>query len=136
MSKKTIGKLLLGAVALFFIGVGTMFGLAPERAATKLLVDPQGVAGLSNLRAFVGAPLLGIGISLLIGAITEKLEHARAAAVFLVALLVTRGLSFAADGAFAQLGVYVAIPAVTFVVMLVGHKLIDLGSERPTRSAA
>ena len=88
------------------------------------------------MRAFVGAPLLGIGISLLVGALTERLEHARAAAIFLLALLVTRGLSFATDGAFDNLGLYIAVPGVAFALMLVGHKLMDLGASTATRSAA
>jgi hypothetical protein len=59
--KKTIGQGILGVVAAFLSLSGAMFMFAPTRAAAKLLIEPAGIEGLSNFRAFIGAPVLAVG---------------------------------------------------------------------------
>ncbi len=125
--KKTAGKSMLGLVSLFITVAGATFLLSPESAAAKLMVTPGGPESLSNLRAFVGAPLVGIGVSLFIGAVTARLDHARAAALFVVMLIAARLLSLAVDGFSAGSLVNLAVPVGVLVFMVVGHKLIDAG---------
>jgi hypothetical protein len=123
--KKTVGKSILGVLALFILITGSVFVLLPERAAAKLLLDPQGAEGLSNLRGLAGAPLVGVGLSLMIAAITEKLEHARAAAIFLLCLITARLLSYGIDGPIDSIGLFLAVPVTVLGLMIVAHKLID-----------
>lgn len=134
--KKTIGRVLLGLPGLFISLSGAMFLLAPTRAAEKLLLSPQGIEGLSNMRAFVGAPVLAAGIAILIGAATCKLENARGGALFVVLLLVARLVSLGLDGMTPGLAVYITVPAVVLAMMVAGHKLIDLGVADQSKETA
>lgn len=125
--KKTLGRVLLGLPGLFISLSGALFLFAPARAAEKLLLTPQGIEGLSNLRAFVGAPVLAAGIAILIGAVTCTLENARGGALFVVLLLLARLVSLGLDGVTPGIGIYLAVPGVVLAMLLAGHKLIDLG---------
>lgn len=124
MSKTNLGRVLLGLPGLFILLSGLVFLLAPERAAAKLLLDPQGIDGLSNLRGFVGAPVLAVGISILMSAITQKLEYARPGVFFLFGLIFARLLSFAVDGPAEAFALYLTVPVVAFALMALGHKLM------------
>lgn len=131
MRKQTVGKILLGLVAAFLLATGTVNLLVPERAASSLMLDPQGVEGLSNVRAFLGAPLIGLGGSLLVAAITARLDHARAAAMFVLTLLAGRLLGLLVDGGFDALGLYLAVPTGVLATMIVAHKLIESPEDAP-----
>jgi|GEM_PF-1190817 len=125
MNTTTIARVLLGLPGLFILASGLMFLLNPTAAADKLLLLPQGTEGLSNLRGFLGAPVIAIGVSLLLAAKTTKLEYARPAAMFLLLLIVARLVSYAADGPTDAIAQLLAVPAVAFGLMLAGHKLLD-----------
>ena len=132
---RNIGRGIFGLLSLFISGSGLMFMLAPQRAAAKLLISPEGIEGLSNFRAFVGASVLSIGISLMIAAVTAKVDNARPAALFVLGLLFARMLSLAVDGPNPAIGLYMAIPGTVFVLLVAAHKLIDMGDEAQTSKA-
>ncbi len=125
--KKTLAKILLGLPGLFILVSGMMFLTSPEVGAAKLLLEAQGPEGLSNLRGMAGAPLASIGVMLLLAAWTEKLEYARPAALFLLLLVGARVASHLVDGPSGALALFLAVPTVTFGLMLAGHKLLASG---------
>ncbi len=122
--KKKIGQAILGVVGLFISGSGAMFLLLPARAADKLMLVPDGATGLSHFRAFAGAAVLAVGLSLIIAAVTARLDHARAGALFVLGILAARVISYAVDGPTPEIVLYTAIPSTVFALMLVAHKLI------------
>lgn len=124
MDNKLIGRGIFGVLSLFLSASGLMFMLAPDRGAAKLLISPEGVEGLSNFRAFLGAPILAIGISLAIAAVTQRVDNARPAALFVMGLLFARVVSFAVDGPTPNFALYVGVPGAVFVLLLVAHKLM------------
>ncbi len=127
--KRIAAKVLLALPGLFIFVTGMVFLINPEAASAKLLLTASGAEGLSNLRGMAGAPLFAVGTTLLLAAITEKLEYARPAAIFLLALLASRALSYVADGPTEAIGLFLAVPSIAFALMAVGHKLL-VDSER------
>ena len=125
---KNVARALLTVVGLFILGTGLTALLAPDRIATKMAWELQGAEGLSNLRAFLGASLSAIGISVLIAAVTAQIYHARPAALFLIGLVVARIFSFLMDGPISRLAAYIAIPCVVLAILLVAHRLLDRAS--------
>lgn len=138
--KRTAARILLGLPGLFIFATGVVFLTRPEAAAAKLLLDAQGAEGLSNLRGMAGAPLLAVGTSILLAAKTTKLEYARPGALFLLALIGARVLSFVVDGAAQPIGLFLTVPTIAFLLMLAGHKLLDAANAEagsvPTGGAA
>jgi len=122
---KHLHKLFLGLPGLFIAGTGLMFLLHPAGAADKLQLVAATSEGLSNLRGLAGGPLLAVGTSLLLAAATDKLEYARPGAIFLLVLLGARVLSYVVDGPTDAIGLFLAVPTMTFASMVVGHKLLD-----------
>jgi hypothetical protein len=128
---RTIARILLGLPGLFITLTGSVFLLSPSSAAEKLLLVPQGAEALSNIRGMAGAPLLAVGVCLILAAITARLEYARPAAIFLLALIGARMLSYGVDGAPGSIALFLAVPSVAFAFMVAGHVLLDR-SEKPT----
>jgi len=125
--KPTLARIFLGLPGLFILLSGLMFLLNPVGAAEKLMLAPAGAEGLSNIRGFAGASVAAVGASLLLAAITAKLEYARPAAIFLLLLLGARILSYLVDGPIESIGLFLAIPTVAFAFMVAGHKLLVSG---------
>lgn len=126
---RNIGRGILGTVGLFISGAGATFLLSPTRAAAKFLIDPQGIEALSNIRGFIGAPVLAVGLAIIIAAVTERLENARAGALFIVLLLAARITSLVADGPTDQAALFIGVPAVVLALMIAAHKMIESGKE-------
>jgi len=124
---RDVGRGILGSVGLFISGAGATFLLNPNRAAAKFLLEADSVTALSNIRAFIGAPVLALGIAVIIAAITEKLDNARAGALFLILLLVARATSIVVDGTPEGIGYLMGVPFVALVLMIAAHKMIDSG---------
>jgi len=122
-------RILLGIPAIFILVSGLMFLLNPAGAAEKLMLVPQGAEGLSNLRGFAGASIIAIGVSLFLSAVTQKLEYARPAAIFLLVLIGARVLSYLVDGPVDSIALFIAIPVLAFGMMVVGHKLLVSGQD-------
>jgi len=128
---KTAARILFALPGLFILGTGLVFLLAPERASEKLQLVAQGAEGLSNLRAMAGAPLFAVGASLLLAAVTQKLEYARPAAMFVLVLLVARLLSYGLDGSAQPIVLFLAVPTVVFASLLAAHRLRDASVTLP-----
>ena len=128
--KKIIAKILLALPGLFILATGLVFLTNPEAAGEKLALAAQGSEGLSNLRGMAGAPLFAVGGFLLLAAITEKLEYARPAALFLLALVTSRLVSYAVDGPTEAIGTFLAVPTIAFALMAAGHTLLVAGERR------
>jgi len=122
---RNFARLFLALPGLFIMTTGLVFLFSPEAATEKLLWGSQGAESLSNIRGMSGAPLFAVGATLLLGAVTSKLEYARPAAMFLLALLGARVLSYFADGAPGSIALFLAVPATAFGLMVVGHVLLD-----------
>ncbi len=121
---KNAGRILFGLVALFFMANG--FGLVffPAKMAVGLSVVPDGIAGLSNMRALWGAAIAAIGISVLIGAIKADFAHIRVGAIFILTVIAARFIGYFTDGSFDDFWKFVSVPTVAFIVMLIAHKLV------------
>ncbi len=117
-------RILLGLPGLFIFLTGLVFLANPVAASEKLQLAAESAEGLSNLRGMSGAPLIAVGLSLLLAAITKKLEYARPAVFFLLALLVARGASYVLDGPTDAIGLFLAVPTLTFALMGLGHWLL------------
>ena len=122
MSKPAI-KVLFGLPGLFILATGLSFVLSPDSALEKLQLSANGAEGLSNLRGLAGAPLVAVGATLLLGAVTEKLEYVRPAVIFLLTLVSARVLSYALDGPIDAIGLFLAVPTVVFGMLVAGHVL-------------
>jgi nitrate reductase gamma subunit len=122
---RNLARLLLALPGLFITLTGTVFLLSPASAADKLLLGAQSAEALSNVRGMSGAPLLAVGLTLLLSAATARLEYARPAAIFLLTLLAARVLSYVVDGAPSSIALFLAVPATAFGFMLAGHVLLD-----------
>ncbi|MCO4747368.1 MAG: DUF4345 family protein [Proteobacteria bacterium] len=124
MSKLAI-KALFGLPGLFILTTGLVFVTSPESALEKLQLSASGAEGLSNIRGLAGGPLVAVGASLLLGAITEKLEYVRPAVFFLLTLLTARVLSYVVDGPIDAIGLFLAIPSIVFGMLIAGHVLLN-----------
>lgn len=129
-------KVLLGLPGLFILTTGVVFLTNPQAASDKLLLVAQGSEGLSNLRGLAGGSIFAVGASLVLAAITEKLEYARPAAIFLIALLASRIISYGIDGADQPIALFLAIPSVAFGLMVAGHVLLTRSATPPLEAAA
>ena len=127
--KHLAARALLALPGLFILTTGVVFLTNPEAASAKLLLEAQSAEGLSNLRGMAGAPLFAVGAMLLLAAITEKLEYARPAALFLLTLIAARIASHLIDGPSASIVLFLVVPSVAFALMAAGHKLLVTGEQ-------
>ena len=132
---KNAVRVILILVGLFILATGVISMFAPDRIAEKMLLNPEGAEGLSNIRAFLGAALAAIGISVLIAAVKAEIWHARPAVLFVIGLVVARIIGLVSDGSFPSIGLVVAIPLVVFGLLVAAHILlhkadkVDAGNE-------
>ncbi len=124
---KNLSRILLALPGLFILMTGVVFLTNPGAAAEKLKLVAENAEGLSNLRGMAGAPLFAVGVCLLLAAITKKLEYARPAAIFLLALIGARIASYAIDGPTGAIALFLAVPATAFGLMVAGHVLLVKG---------
>ena len=122
---KLIARILLGLVAVFMLINGVRLMLSPSSALAGLLVDASGAEGLSNVRALWGGAITAIGLSVVIAAVTCKIENARPAVLFTFMLVVGRVIGMAVDGMFDRAIIFTAVPVVVFLFLLAAHKLLD-----------
>ena len=90
--RTTVARVLCGLVALMFIGNGLLYMFAPARllASTMLEATGDGVFGMSNIRANIGAPMVTFGILFAMGgALAEKIPL-RVTIIFLVLAIIGR----------------------------------------------
>ena len=132
---KNASRVILLLVGLFILGSGAVAMFAPERMAEKMLVELKGAEGLSHFRAFLGAGLAAIGISVLIAAAKAEIWHARPAVLFVLGIVLARTIGLAQDGSFPSVTLYIVIPLVVFGLLVVAHVLLhksQAASEQPS----
>ena len=122
---KLIARILLGLVAVFMLVNGVRLMLSPSGALAGLLVDASSAEGLSNVRALWGGAITAIGLSVVIAAVTCKIENARPAVLFTFMLVIGRVIGMAVDGMFDRAIIFTAVPVVVFLILLAAHKLLD-----------
>ncbi|MEM7300346.1 MAG: DUF4345 family protein [Pseudomonadota bacterium] len=128
-ARKLTARLLLGLVALFLLMNGLRIMFDPSGALAGMLVDANSAEGLSNVRALWGGAITAIGISVVIAAVTGKIENARPAVLFSFMLVVARIVGIIVDGSFDRAIVFTVVPIVVFLLLLTAHKLLDKSEE-------
>ena len=131
---KLIARILLGLVAAFMLVNGVRLMLSPSDALAGLLVDASGAEGLSNVRALWGGAITAIGLSVVIAAVTCKIENARPAVLFTFMLVIGRVIGMAVDGMFDRAIIFTAVPVVVFLILLAAHKLLDKVQEAEAKA--
>ena len=116
---KLIARILLGLVAAFMLVNGVRLMLSPSGALAGLLVDASSAEGLSNVRALWGGAITAIGLSVVIAAVTCKIENARPAVLFTFMLVIGRVIGMAVDGMFDRAIIFTAVPVVVFLILFV-----------------
>ena len=131
---KLIARILLGLVAVFMLVNGVRLMLSPSGALAGLLVDASSAEGLSNVRALWGGAITAIGLSVVIAAVTCKIENARPAVLFTFMLIIGRVIGMAVDGMFDRAIIFTAVPVVVFLILLAAHKLLDKVKEAEAKA--
>ena len=89
---KIAARILLGLVALMLLYNGVLYMFAPELQLSATMIEPtgDGIFGMSNVRANIGAPMVTFGILYLIGAITMNPTAIRPVIIFAAVAIVAR----------------------------------------------
>lgn len=90
--RTTIARVLCGLVALMFLYNGLLYMFAPEMQLASTMIEPtgDGIFGMSNVRANIGAPMVTFGILFAMGGwLTEKVPL-RVNIIFLVLAIISR----------------------------------------------
>ena len=124
--RTTIARVLCGLVALLFIGNGLlyMFNPAGQLASTMIEATGDGIFGMANIRANMGAPMVTFGILFAMGAALAEKIPLRVTMIFLVLAIIARitGLiSMGVDGDNASIRVLVGL-VVFLAVAAFGHQ--------------
>ncbi|ESP90943.1 MULTISPECIES: DUF4345 family protein [Pseudoalteromonas] len=126
MTKRNIGRTLLGLLAAFFIPAGLMFMFAPNTMLAHVFISPiETASGLSSVRALWGGTATAIWISVLVGAFTLRKEYCLVGILSLSLVLLGRLVSYIVDGSFSELAVNLIPTVVALSLLLVGTKLIS-----------
>ena len=124
--RTTIARVLCGLVALLFIYNGVLYMFAPAGQLASTMIEPtgDGIFGMANIRANMGAPMVTFGILFAMGgALAEKIPL-RVTMIFLVLAIIARivGLiSAGVDGENSSIRVMVAL-VVFLAVAAFGHQ--------------
>ena len=95
-----------------------------------LLVNAEGLVGMSHVRAIFGGAITAIGIMVVIAMITAEITHARVAVIFMFAVIAGRVAGLVLDGFDQKTAVLIAVPVIVFVLLLAAHKLLDKVQEQ------
>ena len=89
---KIAARILCGLVALMFLYNGLLYMFAPHMQLDATMIQPigDGIFGMSNIRANIGAPMVTFGILYAISAILMEVTTLRVTALFLVLAIVAR----------------------------------------------
>ncbi len=129
---KTIARILLCLVALFFLFFGFRLMFQPSAAAAGLQFAADTTLGWSNIRALFGGAIAAIGVMPLIAAVKAEIVHARAAVIFLLCVIVGRLAGFVFDGVHENAALVLVVPVVAFSLLVVAHVLLDKVSAQAT----
>ncbi len=127
---KYIGQILIILVALIISWNGLATMINPQWMAEWFSQSPDGMHGISTLRAFFGGAMSAVGLSLLISVIKKEGKYALAAVLFLILVTIGRLVSLAmdapnfSDGYAFHLVTYPIGPLVLLCLLIVGLRLM------------
>ena len=126
---KTVLRILLGLLALFFFVMGAQFLLSPVSTAAQFGLEALDLSGMSSLRSFNAGLFLGLGLLLGLRIFRVELSGFLTIALFEATIVVGRLVSMVFDGSSAQLWLAVAIEVTAVAALLAADRmLIDRGS--------
>ncbi|MEM7113095.1 MAG: DUF4345 family protein [Chloroflexota bacterium] len=90
--RTTIARVLCGLVALMFIYNGLLYMFAPEMQLASTMIEPtgDGIFGMSNIRANIGAPMVTFGILFAMGGWLAEKVPLRVNIIFLMLAIISR----------------------------------------------
>ena len=97
---KTVARVLLGLLALMLLGNGLAYMFVPEVQLASTMIEPtgDGIFGMGNVRANIGAPMVTFGILVAIAAIRMEIAPLKVVMLFLVLSIVARIASLVVSG--------------------------------------
>jgi hypothetical protein len=111
-------QVLVGLMALLFLGLALNFLFNPLGGAAQFAVQPEGILGLNSIRGDFGGLFLGGAILLIVGLLRREGAWLLAVAVLMGSIALGRLLGFVLDG-FAGNNLPAFILEVVFVAVLV-----------------
>ncbi len=115
---RTLLRVLTALAGLFFLVLGLLFLIAPDRVSTPFALYPFGNAGYNTLRGDFGAFFLGMALFTLAGAIRSTARWLAVPALFLGLVLFGRMTSLVVDGVSADSLRSMAVELVVLTVLL------------------
>ncbi|CAB5098387.1 hypothetical protein D3OALGA1CA_1264 [Olavius algarvensis associated proteobacterium Delta 3] len=95
---ETVLQSLVGLSCLFLAGLGVRTMFAVKSMFAILAVEPQGAAGLSTIRGFLGGLFIGSSIVLATGLVTDNTTFILAVAMTMSVVVTGRCVGLAMDG--------------------------------------
>ncbi|WP_444956920.1 DUF4345 family protein [Microbulbifer sp. ZKSA002] len=125
MAKATIGRCILGILALFFMGTGLVLMISPSVMLTHTFIEPiDSVSGLSSIRSLWGGTTIAIWAMVLLGAIRSNVDYIMVGFIALMLVLFGRLVGYFIDGSYPELIPTVAPTIVATVIMIIACKLM------------
>lgn len=93
-------RILLGLVSLLFFYNGFLYMFTPEAQLASTMIEPtgDGIFGMANVRANIGAPMVTFGILYLLAAIQTRKEPLFPVMIFIVLAMIARIAGIASLG--------------------------------------
>ena len=97
---KIAARILLGLVSLLFFYNGFLYMFTPEAQLGSTMIEPtgDGIFGMSNVRANIGAPMVTFGILYAVAAIRMITGPLQVVLIFLVLAIISRIAGIASLG--------------------------------------
>ncbi|WP_444912265.1 DUF4345 family protein [Microbulbifer sp. PAAF003] len=125
MAKATIGRCILGILALFFMGTGLVLMISPSVMLAHTFIGPiDSVRGLSSIRSLWGGTTIAIWAIVLLGAIRSNVDHIMVGFIALMLVLVGRLVGYFIDGSYPEFIPTVVPTIVAAVIMIIACKLM------------
>ena len=133
MTKTNIGRGIFALIALFFIGNGLMVILSPTNIIGHMLLgEVESVSGLSSIRALLGAAILAVWSTVLLGAIKANVNYILVGIINLSAVIFARLVGYFVDGSFPEFTAMIVPPMVFLVLLLIAYKLMASSTDELT----
>ena len=96
----TLATVLPSIIGALFLAVGLLFMFNPtsEKVLARLQLTPGSIAGLANIRSFIGGTFVGLGVLLLHGVIAGDPQPFLMVAILLSAAVIGRVVGLVVDG--------------------------------------
>lgn len=133
MTNTNIGRGIFAIIAIFFIGNGLMVMLNPTSILDHMLLGSvESVSGLSSIRALLGAAILAIWASVLLGAIKTNFSYILVGVINLSAVIFARLVGYFVDGSFPEFVPMIVPPIIALALMLIARKLMTGSTDQQT----